>query len=74
MRRERLELTKLVRWRYVRTGILALLLYFAAYCRVLSLILVGTTMRAGYVGENYKTLNVIGERPYCANGSGVPTE
>lgn len=63
MQSEGPELTKLVRCRYVRTGILALLLYFAAYCRVLSLILVGTTTRAGYVEQNYEISNVIGELP-----------
>lgn len=46
-------LTKFAQWRYVSAGIRSLLRYFAAYCKVVSLILVGMTSRAGYVGENY---------------------
>ena len=46
------EHTKFAQCRYVRTGSRPLLRNLTAYWRVVSLMRVGTTNRAGYVGEN----------------------
>ena len=46
------EPTKFAQWRYTSAGIRHLLRYLEAYCSVVSLIFVGTTSLAGYVGQN----------------------